>query len=59
VRLLAAIKELQKMGKRISRIEINDAQHVLFREAGQLFFICSLQGGLEFPRPQQEVGALV
>jgi superfamily II DNA or RNA helicase len=59
LRLVAAIKELQKVGKRVTRIEINDARHVLYREAGQLFFICALQGGLEFPQTQQELGALV
>ena len=58
MRLLAAIKDLQRVGKKVTRIEINDAQHVLFREAGQLYFICALQGELEFPHPQQELGAL-
>jgi superfamily II DNA or RNA helicase len=59
VHLLAAIKELQKVGKKVTRIEINDARHVLYREAGQLFFICALHAGLEFPQTQQELGALV
>ncbi len=59
VRLVAAIKQLQKVGKKVTRIEINEARHVLYREAGQLFFICALQEGLEFPQRQQELGALV
>jgi len=49
-RLVAAIKELQKVGKKVSRIEINEAQHVYYREAGQLFFVCALDKGLEFPQ---------
>jgi len=52
-RLVAAIKELSQRGQRISRIEINDARHVLFREAGQLFFIYALDEGLEFPQEYQ------
>jgi superfamily II DNA or RNA helicase len=58
-RLLAAIKELQRDGKKIGRIVINDARHVLYREAGHLFFICTLNAGLEFPLIQQELGASV
>jgi len=58
-RLVAAIKELRKIGKKVSRIEINEARHVLYREAGQLLFICALQGDLEFPPTQPEIGALV
>jgi hypothetical protein len=38
---------------------INDARHVLYREAGHLFFICTLNAGLEFPLIQQELGASV
>jgi superfamily II DNA or RNA helicase len=53
-RLLAAIKEMLRVGKKVSRIEINEARHVLYREAGQLFFICTLDEGLEFPRVEQE-----
>lgn len=48
-RLIAAIKELQKSGKQINRVEINELGHVLFREAGRLYFICMLEKGLEFP----------
>src|SRR5207244_1364026 len=48
-KLLTAIKELMRTGKRISRIEINEAGHVCFREGGQLFFVCVLEKGLEFP----------
>jgi superfamily II DNA or RNA helicase len=59
LRLVGAIKELQKMGKKVNRIEINEALHVLYREAGQLFFICTLERGIEFPQTQQELGASV
>lgn len=54
VRLLTAIKELQRVGKRVNRIEINEARHVLYREGGQLRFICALRGELEFPQTQHE-----
>jgi superfamily II DNA or RNA helicase len=53
-RLLAAINELLKAGKRVGRIEINEALHVLYREGGQLLFIAALQEGLEFPKVQAE-----
>jgi superfamily II DNA or RNA helicase len=53
-RLVAAIKELQKVGKKVNRIEVNEARHVLCREAGQLLFIYALHGELEFPLTQQE-----
>ncbi len=53
-RLVAAIAQLRKVGQKVTRIEINEAQHVLYREAGQLLFICALSEGLEFPQTQQE-----
>lgn len=56
-RLVAAIKELQKLGKKINRIEINEAKHVLHREAGQLLFVCTLTSELEFPGATESVGA--
>jgi hypothetical protein len=46
-RLIAAIKSLH--GKKISKLEWNEALHVCYREGGQLFFICALTEGLEFP----------
>jgi hypothetical protein len=49
-RLLEAVADLRRAGKNVGRIEINEAQHVLCREAGQLFFICALSVGLEFPQ---------
>lgn len=52
-RLVTAIKDLHQAGKKPSRIEINEARHVLYREAGHLFFICALDEGLEFPQTQQ------
>lgn len=53
-RLVSAIKEMMKAGKKVNRIEINEARHALYREAGQLLFICALDEGLEFPRAEQE-----
>jgi superfamily II DNA or RNA helicase len=58
LRLVEAIKYLQKVGKRVTRIEINEARHALYREAGQLNFICVLQKGLEFPDAQQYGGVI-
>ena len=52
VQLVSSIRELQKFGKKINRIEINEARHALYREAGTLIFICALQEGLEFPIDQ-------
>lgn len=53
-RLVAALKEMMKAGKKISRVEINEARHALYREAGQLIFICALDEGLEFPQAERE-----
>jgi len=51
-RLVAAIKQLHQSGKKVNRIEINAARHVIYREAGQPYFICALDEGLEFPPSQ-------
>jgi hypothetical protein len=59
LRLVATIKELLKRGKRVSKIEINEMQHVLYREGGQLVFISALQEGLEFPEVSTEKGVLI
>ncbi len=48
-RLVKAIKTLRKASKSISRIVINVADHAVYREGGQLFFLCALNKGLEFP----------
>jgi superfamily II DNA or RNA helicase len=53
-RLVVVIKELQKLGKKVNRIDINEAKHAVYREAGQLFFVCALHADLEFPQGQQE-----
>ena len=47
--LTAAIRDLRQSGRKVGRIHINESQHALFREAGQLFFILALEQGLEFP----------
>jgi superfamily II DNA or RNA helicase len=52
VRLIAAIQGLQHAGKKMSRIGVNVAGHVVFRENGNLFFVCALEKGLEFPTVQ-------
>lgn len=48
-RLLAASQDQRKAGRQVSRLAINTALHVLFRESGQLYFLCALDKGLEFP----------
>jgi superfamily II DNA or RNA helicase len=48
-RLVAAVHELHNAGRTISKIEINEVNHAVFREAGSVFFICALNSGLEFP----------
>lgn len=48
-RLIHAIRALRKAGKDISRVAINAVGHAVYREGGQLFFICALNKGLEFP----------
>ena len=39
----------QAAGKKIGRFDVNEALHAYYREAGQLYFLCALQKGLEFP----------
>ena len=48
-RLLAALKKLHQNGRRVSRIDVNEAGHVTYRDSGQPFFVCVLVEGLEFP----------
>ena len=59
VRLVTAIKELQKIGKKVNRIAINEVQHAIYRDAGLLHFICALDVGLEFPQAPTRIGALL
>lgn len=54
VRLVAAIKDLQKSGRKVSRIEITEKRHAIYRDAGLLYFICALDVGLEFPEVPPE-----
>ncbi len=48
-RLIAALLQLRTAGKKIGRISVNVAEHAVFRENGQLYFIAAVSGGLEFP----------
>jgi superfamily II DNA or RNA helicase len=48
-RLLATIKSLQAAGKKVGRFDVNEALHACYRDAGQLYFLCALQKGLDFP----------
>ena len=47
--VITCLKQLQAEGKKITRLEINQENHILFREAGKLFFVCKLESGFEFP----------
>lgn len=47
--VLKCVKKLQAAGKKITRLEINHENHILFREAGKLYFICKIEKGFEFP----------
>ena len=48
--LIDAIHELMTQGMRVSKLEINEHNHVLNRVGGKLIFIAALKKGLEFPR---------
>jgi superfamily II DNA or RNA helicase len=47
--VLKCLKKLQAEGKKITRLEINHENHILFREAGKLYLVCNLESGFEFP----------
>lgn len=55
-RLVASVQELHNNGRAISKIEINNANHAVFREAGKVFFVCALKHGLEFPERGNDGG---
>lgn len=54
--LVASVHELHNGGRAISKIEINNANHAVFREAGKVYFICALKNGLEFPAREDDGG---
>ena len=57
-RLLDAIRELRQGGRMVSKLQINELHHVLFRERGRLILVCVLDANLEFPvREQGGMGA--
>jgi hypothetical protein len=47
--LLKALHEVNTNGYRVTKIEINELNDVLFRDKGKLLFLCRLTAGLEFP----------
>ena len=53
-RLVESVQNLQNRGRMIGSIEINNANHAVFREGGQFFFVCTLKRGLEFPDDDHE-----
>lgn len=57
-RVISAVHTLQSKGRNVSKIEINEVSHVLFREAGKHYFVCVLEKSLEFPDgPKDQGGA--
>jgi len=52
-RAIAALNQLLQRGRNVSKILVNEAGHVLFREGGKEFFVCALEKGLEFPEDLQ------
>lgn len=48
-KLLSCIRTLANEGKAITQLERTSNNHVLFRQAGILYFITALSAGLEFP----------
>ncbi len=49
VGLLESIRKIEAHDKRVSKLEINERNHVLYRERGRLVFVFALGKGLEFP----------
>lgn len=54
--LVAAVHDLRNAGRAISRMEINNVNHAVFREAGKVYFVCALNRGLEFPERNSDGG---
>jgi hypothetical protein len=48
-RIVSALHALQNLGRSVSKIDVNESNHVVFREAGKQYFVCVLEKGLEFP----------
>ncbi len=48
--LLNAIRTLNKKGKKISKFEINQNMHAIFKENGEYYFIYALKDELEFSK---------
>ncbi|RMG03281.1 MAG: DEAD/DEAH box helicase [Planctomycetota bacterium] len=48
-KLIEAIHTVMKSGTNVTKIEINELGHALYREGGQLHFLCAIKKGLEFP----------
>lgn len=51
VGLLESIRKLETHDMRVSTLDINERNHVLYRERGRLVFVFALARGLEFPLP--------
>jgi hypothetical protein len=47
--LVDIIKILKTKGLSVSKLEVNEMNHVLFRQGGSLYFVNALKKGLEFP----------
>lgn len=47
--LIQVLLDLRKQGISISKLEVNQENHVLYRHSGKVHFVCQLKAGLEFP----------
>lgn len=48
-RAVNSLKRLHSQGEQISKVLLNEHDHLLYRRAGKLHFVCDISGGLEFP----------
>ena len=48
-RLVASVRALEVKGEHVSHLKLNEKRHVVHRVRGELFFVCALAKGLEFP----------
>ena len=48
-KLIKIIKELKNKGENVTRLELNELNHVLYIKNGEQYFIMALCHGLEFP----------
>ena len=47
--LVAACRQVLQGGERVTHLEVNEKNHVLYRSGGLLKFLYNLKNGLDFP----------